>query len=207
MCTKGAGLTSTAQILYALTNMAGLKDERTFLMVKPDGVRRGLTGEIIRRVEQCGLKIVALQMMQATHAQMHDHYPKDDGWVKRLGEKTLSTYEKYGMDPVKEQGTADPFEIGTQVRKWLVEFMTSSPVVKMIAQGPHAVDIVRKLAGDTLPFRAAVGTIRGDFSVDSPAIANAEKRPVLNLVHASETPEEASHEIAHWFTDEEILVL
>jgi len=61
------------------------------------------------------------------------------------------------------------------------------------------VDVVRKIAGPTLPFMAEVGTIRGDFSIDSPLLANKEKRAVMNLVHASETPEEAQHEIEHWF--------
>ena len=69
----------------------------------------------------------------------------------------------------------------------------------MVVQGIHAVDVVRKIAGPTLPFMAEVGTIRGDFSIDSPLLANKEKRAVMNLLHASETPEEAQHEIEHWF--------
>jgi nucleoside-diphosphate kinase len=69
----------------------------------------------------------------------------------------------------------------------------------MVIQGIHAIDNVRKIAGPTLPNLAPVGTIRGDFSIDSPLLANKEKRAVMNLVHASETPEEAQHEIKHWF--------
>ena len=68
----------------------------------------------------------------------------------------------------------------------------------MVVQGVHAVDMVRKLAGHTLPIMAEVGTIRGDYSVDSPAVANKERRGVHNILHASETPEEAAHEIQHW---------
>lgn len=180
------------------------KQERVFIMVKPDGVIKGLTGEIIKRIEQRGLKIVALRMFQPTAKQIDEHYPKDETWIARLGEKTLSTYEKYGKDPIKELGTAEKFEIGKMVRKWLLAYMTSSPLVKAIVEGPHAIDIVRKIAGDTLPFRAAVGTIRGDYSADSPAIANSEKRAVMNVVHVSETPEEAAHEISHWFSPDEI---
>ena len=180
------------------------KQERTFLMIKPDGVTRGLIGEIISRVEQRGLKVIALQMFKPSNEQMDDHYPKDEKWIARLGEKTLATYEKYGYDAMKELGTKDKLEIGQQVRKWLIDFMTSAPLVKMVIQGIHAVDMVRKLAGPTMPALADMGTIRGDFSVDSAAAANKDKRSVRNIVHASESSEEAEHEISHWFSPEEI---
>lgn len=179
--------------------MAHPKEEQTFVMVKPDGVMKGLTGEIIKRFEQRDLKIVALDMFQPTRAQIDEHYPKDETWIKRLGEKSLGTYEKYGVDPVKELGSADALEIGKMVREWLIDYMLSAPLVKMVVQGIHAVDVVRKIAGPTLPYKAEVGTIRGDFSIDSPRLANSEKRAVANLLHASETPEEAQHEIEHWF--------
>lgn len=175
------------------------KQERTFLMVKPDGVKRGLTGEILRRLEQRGLKIVALEMFQATLDQVDNHYPNDEAWIRRVGQKTLGTYEKYGYDVVADMGTKDDFELGTMVRKWLVSFMTSAPMVRMVVQGVHAVDMVRKIVGPTMPYLAEMGTIRGDYSVDSAGAANKEKRPVHNIVHASETQEEAAHEIAHWF--------
>src|SRR5688500_2444990 len=108
------------------------KEEMTFVMIKPDGVKRGLIGEIIRRIEQRGLKVIALDMHQPTEEEMDNHYPKDEAWITRVGNKTLSTYEKYGYDPVAEMGTNKPEEIGPQVRKWLVEFMASGPVVKMV---------------------------------------------------------------------------
>ncbi|MDE2071246.1 MAG: nucleoside-diphosphate kinase [Patescibacteria group bacterium] len=176
-----------------------IKEERTFVLVKPDGVRKGLIGEIIKRFEQRDMKIVALEMFTPTRAMIDQHYPKDKAWVTRLGEKTLNTFTKYGISAKKEYGTDDPAKIGPQVRTWLVDFMVSAPLVKMVVQGVHAVDMVRKIAGPTMPYLADMGTIRGDYSNDSPAIANLEKRPVYNLVHASETPEEAKHEIAHWF--------
>jgi len=177
------------------------KEEQTYVMIKPDGVRKGLIGEVIKRLEQHDLKIVALEMFQPVYDQMDNHYPKNEEWITRLGSKTVSTYEKYGYDLVEDFETADPAKIGPNVRKWLVDYMLTAPLVKMIVQGVHAVDIVRKLAGDTLPYRAAVGTIRGDFSIDSPALANKEKRAVANILHCSETPEEAEHEIKHWFGD------
>ena len=126
-------------------------------------------------------------------------YPKEERWIRRLGEKTLGTYEKYGYSAKEEVGTEDPLEIGTQVRKWIVDYMVSAPLVKMVVQGTHAIDMVRKIAGATIPSVADMGTIRGDFSADSPALANKEKRAVMNLIHASETPEEAAHEINLWF--------
>lgn len=175
------------------------KEETTFVLIKPDGVRRGLTGEIIRRIEQVGLKVVALEMFVPTYEQIDNHYPKDAAWIERLGQKTTNTYEKFGLDLHGEMGTIDKMEIGTNVRKWLVEFMISAPLIRMIVKGPHAITMVRKLVGPTIPADADMGTIRGDFSVDSPAIANREKRPIFNLVHASETHEEAKHEIEHWF--------
>lgn len=175
------------------------KEERTYVMIKPDGVKKGLIGEVIKRFEQRDLKIVALEMFQPTQKEIDDHYPKDEIWIARLGGKTLATYEKYGYDPMEDFGTVDAAKIGPEIRKWLVDYMMSAPLVKMVVQGNHAVDMVRKICGPTLPNLADMGTIRGDFSVDSPAVANAEKRAVANILHASETPEEAEHEIKHWF--------
>ena len=180
------------------------KEELTFVMLKPDGVRKGLTGEVINRFEQRYLKIVALEMFQPTYDQLDSHYPKDEAWITRLGTKTLSTYEKYGYDAMADFGTVDPAGIGPEIRKWLIDFMMSAPLVKMIIQGVHAVDVVRKVAGPTMPYMADMGTIRGDFSIDSPALANKEKRAVMNVLNCSETPEEAEHEIKHWFGDVKI---
>jgi len=177
------------------------KEERSYVMLKPDGVKKGLIGEVIKRFEQRDLKIVALDMFQPTTDQIDNHYPKDPAWITRLGEKTLSTYEKYGYDAQTDFGTTKAEEIGPEIRKWLIDYMTSAPLVKMVVEGTHAVDMVRKISGPTMPYQADMGTIRGDYSNDSPAIANAEKRAVMNIMHASETPEEAEHEIKYWFGD------
>lgn len=180
------------------------KNERTVVLIKPDGVIRGLMGEVISRVEKRGLKIIACSMIWPTRKQIDDHYPKDPVWVKRLGEKSLETYAKYGWDPVKEMGTKNPTKIGKSVRNWILDFMTSGPMVKMVVEGIHAVDMVRKMVGKSIPALAEMGTIRGDFSVDSAALANKNKRAVHNLVHASETLQEAAHELEFWFSPEEI---
>ena len=173
-------------------------------MVKPDGVKKGLIGEVIKRFEQRDLKIVALEMFQPTLEQIDNHYPKDQKWITRLGEKTLGTYEKYGFDAMEDFGTKDAEIIGPKVRQWVIDYMVSAPLVKMVIEGTHAVDMVRKICGPTLPYQADMGTIRGDFSNDSPVLANSEKRAVANIVHASETPEEALHEIEHWFGDKKM---
>ncbi|OGG78179.1 nucleoside-diphosphate kinase [Candidatus Kaiserbacteria bacterium RIFCSPLOWO2_01_FULL_52_12b] len=180
------------------------KEERTFVMVKPDGIKKGLIGEIIKRFERRDLKVVALEMFQPTFEQVDNHYPKDAAWLKRLGEKTLSTYKKYDYDVIKDFGTMEPEKIGPEIRKWLTDYLLSAPLVKMVIEGTHAIDMVRKICGATFPYQAEMGTIRGDFSNDSPALANAEKRAVMNIIHASETPEEAAHEIKHWFGDKEM---
>jgi len=180
------------------------KEEKTVVLIKPDGVKRGLIGEITSRIERRGLKVIALEMIWATKQQMDDHYPKDEKWISRLGEKTKATYEKYGYNAKKELGTDDNMKIGKTIRGWLIDYVTSGPMVKMIVKGIHAVDMIRKLTGDTLPALSEMGTIRGDFSVDSSIAANRGKRAVHNIIHASETLEEAAHEIEFWFAPEEI---
>ncbi len=180
------------------------KEEKTVVIIKPDGVKRGLVGEIISRIEKRGLKIIALEMIQATKDQIDEHYPQDEKWIRRLGEKTLKNYQDYGFDPQKELGSQDPLEIGKTVRGWLIDFMTSGPVVKMVVKGIHAIAMVRKLAGPTMPTEADMGTIRGDFSIDDATAANRDKRAVHNILHVSETPEEADHEIIFWFAPEDI---
>lgn len=181
-----------------------LKEERTLVIVKPDGVKRGLVGEIIGRIEQRGLKLVALQMFQATKPQLLKHYSDAPENLKAMGDKTLGTYAKYGLDPKKEMGTDDAEKIGKMVHGWIVDFMTTGPVVKMIVEGLHAVEMVRKIVGSTLPSQAEMGTIRGDYSVDSAVLANAERRGIRNIIHASGNTAEAEAEIKLWFTDKEI---
>ena len=178
--------------------------ERTVMLVKPDGVKRGLIGETIRRVEQRGLKVIAMKMLLPTREQARLHYPGTDEWLIGMGHKTLETYAKYGKDAIEELGTANPLEIGKMIYEWNMDLFTSGPVVAMLISGIHAIDMVRKIVGKTIPAFADMGTIRGDYSVDSPALANEAKRAIRNIVHASGDPTEAAHEVDHWFTSEEI---
>lgn len=181
-----------------------LKEEQTLVMVKPDGVKRGLIGEIIKRIEQRGLKVIAMKMFVASKEELARHYSDSPENLAAMGKKTIETYQKYGLDPVKEIGTDDPAKIGKMVHGWIVDFMSSGPIVKMVVQGIHAVEMMRKLVGNTIPSLAEMGTMRGDYSVDSAVLANAQKRGVRNVVHASGNMAEAEMEIKLWFSPLEI---
>jgi nucleoside-diphosphate kinase len=177
-----------------------IKHQRTFCMIKPDGVMRGLVGEIIHRIEKAGLKVVAIKMLTPTEEMVKNHYPtSDEKWIARLGSKGKSALEGLPMTAKEVYGTDDDKELGNNALKGLINYMQSGPVVAMVVEGMQSIDMVRKLAGPTLPFKAEIGTIRGDFSVDSPVVANVEGRSIHNLFHASENIEEAEHEIELWF--------
>lgn len=180
------------------------KTERTVVLVKPDGVVRGLVGEIISRFERRGLKLIALKMVWPTREHADKHYPSQDEWFSSVGSRTVDFFKEHGVAVKEHFGTEDPIEIGKQVKGWLADYLTRSPVVAMVLEGFHAIAVVRKLTGSTYPVEAAPGTIRGDYSVDTPAVANAQKRVVKNIVHASGNAQEAAHEIEHWFNPEEI---
>lgn len=179
--------------------------ERTFVAIKPDGVLRGLSGEIIRRFENSGLKIVAMKMVIADEQKIRDTYHATDKWRTEMGEKTLKSYKEFGKDPVKELGTDKALEIGKLIEGWIYEYWKSGPIIVMAIEGNHAIKNVRMIIGYTVPTDAVPGTIRGDYSIDSPVLANLRKRPIKNLVHASGSPEEAEMEVKNWFNDSEIL--
>lgn len=180
------------------------RSEKTVVLLKPDTVKRGLSGEILSRFEKSGLKIIGIKMMHVDADMVAEHYPDDKEYLKLVGEKTLKTYKEYGADPNETVGTKDAYEIGQMVRKWNMEFLSSGPVVVILLQGLHAVDAVRMIVGNTLPRFAEPGTIRGDFSIDSPILANLQKRSVKNMIHASGTVEEAKFEEELWFRNNEI---
>jgi nucleoside-diphosphate kinase len=179
--------------------------EQTVVLVKPDGVKRGLIGEVLRRFERMGLKIVAMKMVEADDNRLLQHYQSDkEDTLKRWGTKTLKTYTQYGKDAKKDFGTDDPIELGKLVNKWLFDYVKSGPMVAILIEGRHAVENVCTAAGSTMPVQAPPGTIRGDFSTDSAAYANDERRGVSNIIHVSASIEEANFEKTIWFTPEEI---
>jgi len=87
-----------------------MKQEMTLVLVKPDGVKRGLIGEILSRIERRGLKIIAMKMVWVDRNHLEKHLPSDPAWVERLGEKTLKTFTEYNIDPIAAQGTDNKME-------------------------------------------------------------------------------------------------
>ncbi len=167
--------------------------ERTFVMIKPDGVKRNLIGRIISRFEENNLQIVGLKITCANMELVNKLYP--DSLAVNIAEKAL----RAGVD-VKDKDS-----YGKAVLKWLRTFITSYPIVLIVLESENAIEKVRKIAGYTDPATAKKGTIRGDFGEDSVAIANREGRPVKNLIHASGNKKEAENEINLWFKPEEII--
>jgi nucleoside-diphosphate kinase len=181
--------------------------ERTLVLIKPDAVRRGLTGEIISRFERAGLTVIGLKLLRPTREHAEKHYPTTDAQLAQMGTKTLDTYAELGLDAEAQLGTKDARKIGSMVHGWNADFLSSGPVVAIVLEGVHAVKKVRALCGKTMPKDAAPGTIRGDFASASPAVANLQRSAVYNLVHASDNEldaEEPLKEIRHWFTEPEL---
>ena len=176
------------------------KHERTLVLIKPDGVQRSLIGEILQRFERVGLKFLALKMVIPTQDQALEHYYKEDNWFKMVGERTIQAKQERGESVEK-----DALNYGKDIQKALVDFLSCGPIVATVLQGNQACGVVRKIVGGTEPLTSDVGTIRGDLTIDSYSLTNAEGRAVRNLIHASESPAEAEREIKIWFSEEEIL--
>jgi nucleoside-diphosphate kinase len=177
------------------------KNERTLVVLKPDGVQRSLIGEVIKRIERVGMKLVAIKMLVPDEEFIRKHYTVDPAWIRKTGEKNIKSFHEKGQTPPSD----NPLEVGELVLERTKNYMTSGPVVAMVWQGAHAVSIIRKIVGGTEPATSDVGTIRGDFVMDSYEMAESDNRSVRNIIHASGTVEDASIEIPHWFENEEIL--
>jgi len=176
------------------------KKERTFVIIKPDGVQRTLVGDIIKRFEQTGLKIVTLKMTMLEEAKVWEHYSKDDEWFEKKGQNIVVDREKNNL-PIEKEA----IEYGKDIIRALVTFMTAGPVVVMVLEGNHAVAVVKKLVGGTEPATSDVGTIRGDYTIDSYSIAAVDDRAVRNLIHCSDEPAEAAREIELWLGKDQVL--
>lgn len=177
------------------------KEERTLVLIKPDGIQRALIGEIMVRYERLGLKLVGLKMVVPTPEQVEGHYTLDPAWRRVTGEKTIKSYKDRGLTPPSE----DPLEITAKILKNLKKYLSAGPVIAMVWEGAHAVELVRKITGGTEPRTSPVGTIRGDFVLDSYVMSDADDRAVRNLIHASGSVDEANMEIPHWFEKKEII--
>jgi nucleoside-diphosphate kinase len=174
--------------------------ERSLVLLKTDAVQRSLVGEIIKRFEQTGLKISGLKMLNATEEQLLDHYNKDDEWYTKKGEGIVKELKDMGKPVDKEA-----IEYGKDIIRTIVSYMQESPIVALVFEGNQATSVVTKIVGTTEPTTSDVGTIRGDYTLDSFGHATYENRAVRNLVHQSESPEEAEREVKIWFAPEEII--
>jgi len=177
-----------------------IKKERSLVLIKPDGIQRSLIGEIIKRYERTGLKLVGIKMVVPTEAQIKRHYLVDPNWREKSGGNTIRAYKAKGEKPLFE----DPREMGDFVLKKLIKYLSSSPVIAMVWQGMQAVGVIRKITGITEPLISDVGTIRGDLTIESYKVADMDGRAVRNLVHTSGSVEEAEKEIEIWFKKDEV---
>lgn len=181
-------------------NIPHPKKEKTFVIIKPDGVQRSLIGEVIKRFERTGLKLVAMKLFVADADRLWKHYNKDDAWYELKGNNTIKNRQAAGMVVDKAA-----IEYGKDIVRALVSFMSCGPVVAMVLEGNEAVGIVKKIVGATEPLSSDVGTLRGDFTLDSYNLSNIDGRAVRNLIHCSDKVEEANREIEIWFKPEEVI--
>lgn len=177
------------------------KYEQTLIVLKPDAVQRSLIGEIIQRFERVGLKLVGIKMFVPEGDFVEKHYTFDPSWKKKAGEKNIKSYHDRGIVPP----TDNPLEAGEIILTNLKKYLSSGPVIAMVWQGAHAAPLVRKMVGGTEPFSSDVGTIRGDFVLDSYEMSGGDGRSIRNLIHASGSVEEALQEIPHWFSPDEVI--
>lgn len=178
-------------------------NERTLFMVKPDGVKRCLVGECVKRLERVGLKITAMKMVHPTRDQADRHYPNEEDdkeWFESVASKAKKGYEDKGLE-----WKFDDMEYAREIKSFLVDYLSSGPVVAIVVEGPNAIEMVRKIAGATEPRQSLPGTLRGDFAIDSYKMANELKRPVKNIIHASSSKKDAEKEIKVWFKEEDIV--
>lgn len=176
------------------------KTERSFVIIKPDGVQRSLIGEILQRFERTGLKLVGAKMCVLSEEKLWKHYDKNDEWYAKKGANIIKDREAAGL-PIEKEAS----EYGKDIIRALVKYMTSGPVVMMVWQGNQSVAVIKKLVGDTAPATSDVGTIRGDLTIDSYGISAVDDRAVRNLIHCSDEPAQAEKEVALWFTPEELI--
>lgn len=175
------------------------KNEKTLVLLKPDAVQRNLIGDIVSRFERAGLKIIGMKFLQPTKEQAYKHYVKNEEEIEALGNRSIEGKRKNGVEV-----NDDPKELGMSIINRLVTFLSQSPVVAIVLEGSNSIPIVRKIVGSTEPLNSDVGTIRGDYTIDSYDLADTDNRAVRNLVHASANQFDSDYEIKVWFGENEI---
>ena len=178
------------------------KKDRTLVFIKPDGVQRSLIGEIITRFERVGLKLVAMKFIVPTEEQCWTHYNKEDEWFLKKGTTIVSNRKTIGL-PIEKEA----IEYGKDIIGAVVKYMTAGPIVAMVWEGNQSVSVVKKLVGGTEPTTSDVGTIRGDYTIDSYFLCDLDSgRGIRNLMHCTDgNQDEAKREIDIWFKPEEII--
>ncbi|MFA6136013.1 MAG: nucleoside-diphosphate kinase [Candidatus Paceibacterota bacterium] len=176
-----------------------MSKEKTLVLLKPDTVQRNLIGEMTSRFERVGFKIVAMKFVVPSKEIAYKHYVKNEEEIEALGNRSIEGKRKNGVEV-----NDDPKELGAKIVNRLVRFLSSGPVVAMVLEGNQSIAITRKLIGSTEPLQSDVGTIRGDFTLDSYAMADNDDRAVRNLVHASANKFDSDYEIKVWFDEKEI---
>ncbi len=177
-----------------------LRHERTLVLIKPDAVARHLVGEILTRFERKGLKLVALKLVWPTEELTDKHYTDSEEWFQDTGNRTYQSYLEKGVEP-----PATPRELAVEVRRKLMEALTAGPVVALVLEGAHAIEVVRKMRGATSPLKAEVGTIGFDYTLESYQVADAGGWAIKNIIHASDSSENVVREIAIWFKPDELV--
>lgn len=180
------------------------KKERTFVLLKPDAIQRGLIGDIINRFEKIGLKIVAMKMHVLPEDKIWTHYNKDEAWYTRKGAGIVENRKKLGL-PIEKEAV----EYGKDIIRAMIKYMQAGPCVSMVIEGNQAQAVVKRLVGGTEPATADTGTIRGDYSLDSYFLCDVDgSRGMRNLIHCTDPADGAeawSREVSIWFTAEEIV--
>lgn len=177
-----------------------MKKEKTLVIIKPDGIQRGLIGEILKRFERTGLKFVALKFMLLDEKRVWEHYNKNEEWFLKKGARIIEDRQANNLPITKEA-----LEYGKDIIRLLVKFMTCGPVLLAVIEGNQSIGIVKKIVGSTEPLTSDVGTIRGDLTLDSYALSSVDDRAVRNLIHCSDNSEDAKREIDLWFSSNEII--
>ena len=173
--------------------------EQTLIIIKPDAVKRGLVGIIFETFENVGLKLLATKMVKPHKKVVKNHYPGTKEWITEMGRKTLASFKQSGLDVRKTLKTDDPIKLGQFVYERLIKYWMEGPIVVSVWEGPHAVEIVRKLRGHTIPYLAESGTLHATYSFDSSPVSASLNRVVKTFVHASGDKQEAEREIKYWF--------
>ncbi len=175
--------------------------EKTLIIIKPDAVKRGLVGVIFETFENIGLKLMAAKMVKPDTEVIKNHYPGTPVWIREMGEKTLSSFKQSAMDVTKVMGTDDPSKLGQFVYERLIKYWSEGPIIVMVWQGPHAIEIARKIRGHTIPYLAQTGSLHASYSFDSSVLSSSLNRVVKTFIHASGSVDEAKREIAYWFPE------